>query len=63
MADAAAFGDAPFDEALLRELAALDAAEAGGLCAADDGCGTRTSGEHMGPVEDDDVYKMRELIK
>lgn len=42
----------PFDEALLKELAALDAAEAGG----DDG----QQAEH---VEDEDVYKMKELIR
>jgi hypothetical protein len=42
----------PFDEQLLKELAALDAAEAG---VADAG-----PAEH---VEDEDVYKMKELIR
>lgn len=46
--------DFPFDEALLKELAALDAAEAGG-CAMDS-----QQAEH---VEDEDVYKMKELIR
>jgi hypothetical protein len=44
--------DIPFDEALLKELAALDAAEAGGADA--------QPPQH---VEDEDVYKMKELIR
>lgn len=44
------FAEFPFDEALLKELAALDAAEAG----------APLDGQH---VEDEDVYKMKELIR
>lgn len=48
----------PFDNDLLKEtLAALDAAEAGG---GDGGEGTGSPPEH---VEDEDVYKMKELIR
>jgi hypothetical protein len=46
------------DEGLLQELAALDAAEGGGGCG-----GGGDDGEPHEPVEDADVYKMRELIR
>ncbi len=45
----------PFDEALLQELAALDAAEAGG--------GFDTTQPDGHPVEDTDVYRIKELIR
>ena len=43
----------PFDESLLKELAALDAAEAG----------IGEDGQQAEHVEDEDVYKMKELIR
>lgn len=51
MADQEGWG---FDEALLQELAALDAAEAGGGFAAV---------QPDGHVEDTDVYRMKELTR
>jgi hypothetical protein len=53
MADQEGIG-CPFDEALLQELAALDAAEAGG--------GFDTT-QQDGHVEDTDVYRIKELIR
>jgi hypothetical protein len=50
--------DFPFDEALLKELAALDAAEAGGCLH-----GYTMDGQQAEHVEDEDVYKMKELIR
>lgn len=54
MADQEGLG-LPFDEALLQELAALDAAEAG--------AGAFDGPQADGHVEDEDVYKMKELIR
>lgn len=53
VSDQEGFAELVFDEALLKELAALDAAEAGGM----DGQ------QAEGHVEDEDVYKMKELIR
>lgn len=52
--------DFPLDESLLKELAALDAAESGG----GGGCGGAMDGlPPGGHVEDEDVLKMKELIR
>lgn len=56
MADQEGLG-CPFDEALLQELAALDAAEAGG------GSSGFDTTQQDGHVEDTDVYRIKELIR